>query len=115
MEAAAPIFALNAKEYKKMIIFLYGPDNYRRHRYHNADVAIASRIIIRIAAQNKCSSWNLYEIMGGYGSMANWLKSGMAAYDKLHFNKTGYYLQGDLLFTAFLKAYDNYIDKMKPF
>lgn len=97
------------------ILFTTPSDNYRRHRYHNADVAIASRIIIRIAAENKCSSWNLYEIMGGYGSMANWLKSGMAAYDKLHFNKTGYYLQGDLLFTAFLKAYDNYIDKMKPF
>jgi len=32
LEAAAPIFALNAKEYKKMIIFLYGPDNYRRHQ-----------------------------------------------------------------------------------
>jgi len=49
--------------------------------------------------------------MGGYGSMLKWLKNGMAASDKLHFAQNGYYLQGDLLFSAFIKAYNNFIDK----
>lgn len=88
-------------------------DNYRRRRYKNPDVAIASRIIFRVAKNNQCAAWNLYEIMGGFGSMLSWYKAGLTANDKMHFSKTGYYLQGDLLFSAFLKAYDNFIDKMK--
>lgn len=87
-------------------------DNYRRRRYKNPDVVIASRIIQRVAYNNKSASWNLYEIMGGYGSILYWYKAGLTANDKMHFSKQGYYIQGDLLFDAFLKAYDNYIDKM---
>ncbi len=97
------------------ILFTTPADNYRKRRYHNPDVAIASEIIQKVAKNNNCASWNLYEIMGGYGSMGSWLKSGLAARDKLHFDKPGYYLQGDLLFTAFIKAYDNFIDKKNPF
>ncbi len=87
-------------------------DNYRRRRYKNPDVAVASRIIFRVAAAQNCAAWNLYEIMGGYGSMLFWYKAGLTANDKLHFSKTGYYIQGDLLFSAFLKAYDRFIEKM---
>ncbi len=93
------------------ILFTMPADNYRRRRYHNPDVAIASEIIYKVAMENKCATWNLYNVMGGYGSMGSWLKAGMAAHDKLHFDKKGYDLQGDLLFSAFIKAFDNYIDK----
>ena len=97
------------------ILFTTPADNYRKRRYHNPDVAIAADVILKVAKENNCAVWNLYEVMGGYGSMANWLTSGLAARDKLHFDKPGYYLQGDLLFTAFIKAYDNYIDKIYSF
>jgi lysophospholipase L1-like esterase len=97
------------------ILFTTPADNYRKRRYHNPDCAVASDVIIKVAKENNCASWNLYEIMGGYGSMGSWLKSGLAARDKLHFDKPGYYLQGDLLFNAFIKAYDNYIDKNTVF
>lgn len=97
------------------ILFTTPADNYRRRRYQNPDVAVASDVILKVAKENNCAVWNLYQIMGGYGSMASWLKSGLAARDKLHFDKPGYYLQGDLLFTAFIKAYDNFIDKKNPF
>ena len=95
-------------------ILLTSPaDNYRRRRYKNPDVSVATRIIFRVASEQNCAAWNLYEIMGGYGSMLDWYKQGLTANDKLHFSKLGYYIQGDLLFNAFLKAYDRYIDKMK--
>ncbi len=93
------------------ILFTTPSDNCRRRRYCNSDVAIASEIITKVALENNCATWDLYNVMGGYGSMQNWLKAGMAARDKLHFDKNGYYLQGDLLFSAFIKAYDNFIDK----
>ena len=93
------------------ILFTAPGDNYRRRRYKNPDVAVATRILKRVAKENNCAVWDFYEIMGGYGSMYNWHKSGLTANDKMHFNKTGYYVQGDLLFNAFLKAYDNFIEK----
>ncbi|OFX36709.1 MAG: hypothetical protein A2X08_14705 [Bacteroidetes bacterium GWA2_32_17] len=93
------------------VLFTTPSDNYRRRRYHNPDVAVVSEIIKKVAAENNCATWDLYNVMGGYGSMQNWLKAGMAARDKLHFAQNGYYLQGDLLFSAFIKAYNNFIDK----
>ena len=93
------------------VLFTTTSDNYRRRRYHNPDVAVVSEIIKKVAAENNCATWDLYNVMGGYGSMLKWLKNGMAASDKLHFAQNGYYLQGDLLFSAFIKAYNNFIDK----
>lgn len=44
--------------------------------------------------------WDLYEAMGGDESMKNWVRSGYAAKDHIHFSKGGYELQGKLLYEA---------------
>ncbi len=86
-------------------------DSYRRRRYPNPDMMIAKQVVIDIAKQNNSAVWDLYEVMGAYKSIRKWYSAGLAARDKIHFSKTGYVLQGDLLFNAFLKAYDDFIEK----
>ena len=86
-------------------------DSYYRRKYPNKNIPIVVENIIKVATENNCAVWNLYEIMGGSSSIKKWLNSGLAASDKIHFTKAGYNIQGDLLFNAFLQAYDNIIDK----
>ncbi len=86
-------------------------DSYRKKRYPNPDMMVAKEVIMEIAHQNSCAVWDLHEVMGGYKSMKKWQLAGLAANDKVHFSKKGYELQGDLLFNAFLKAYDRFIEK----
>jgi lysophospholipase L1-like esterase len=85
-------------------------DSYRRKRYPNPDMMVAKQVIMDLANRNNCAVWDLHEVMGGYMSMKKWQIAGLAAGDKVHFSKAGYELQGDLLFNAFLKAYDRFID-----
>lgn len=60
---------------------------------------------IRGAIIDLCNSkhlmyWDLYEAMGGDESMKDWVRSGYAAKDHIHFSKGGYELQGQLLYQA---------------
>lgn len=42
-----------------------------------------------IAAEHRCAYWNLWEAMGGEGSMARLKKRGLALFDYVHFNEPG--------------------------
>jgi lysophospholipase L1-like esterase len=92
------------------VILTVPSDNYRKRKYKNPNIALARNEIIKIAAKYNCAVWDLYDIMGGYNSIIKWQKSGLTLTDRLHFSIKGYYLQGDLLFDAFLKSYYNFID-----
>ncbi len=93
-----------------LILLTTPPDSYRKKRYPNPNMFKAKQIITKVAAEKNCAVWDLYEIMGAYTSMKKWANAGLAAGDKIHFSKAGYSLQGDLLFNAFLSAYDHIID-----
>ncbi len=86
-------------------------DSYRYRRYINRNIPLIRNIIYRQAKKHSCAVWDFYSVMGGLNSISLWHKAGLTANDKLHFNGKGYILQGDLLFNAFLKAYDSFIDK----
>lgn len=92
------------------ILLTTPPDSYRKRKKPNLNMQIASKSIYKIAEKRNCAVWDLYEVMGGFTSMKLWLKAGLAANDKIHFSTNGYALQGDLLFNAFLSAYDKNID-----
>lgn len=92
------------------ILLTTPPDSYRKRKKPNPNMQIASKTIYKIAEKRNCAVWDLYEVMGGFTSMKLWLKAGLAANDKIHFSTNGYALQGDLLFNAFLSAYDKNID-----
>jgi len=57
------------------------------------------------ADRNNYAVWDLYEVMGGRGSMKQWKMQGKATSDYVHFTRKGYELQGTLLFEALLNSY----------
>lgn len=81
----------------------------RKGRVKNPDMQTCRNTVIAFAKENHAAYWDLYDVMGGYGSMAKWYVSGMAAYDRLHFSRKGYEIQGELLYRAMMKGYDRYV------
>jgi len=89
-------------------------DSYRRSRkgrVKNPDVLQARVTIINYCLQHNLPYWDLYEIMGGYGSMSKWFSAKLSAKDRVHFNGRGYQIQGDLFYQALMNGYEKYIAK----
>ena len=57
--------------------------------------------IIALARKKKCAWWDFYNIMGGEGSIDAWFQHELTARDRLHLNKKGYRLKGNLFFFFF--------------
>ncbi len=93
------------------IILATPGDNYRRRRYVNRNNQVAADVMYEIAKEKNLSVWDFYKVMGGFRSVSSWYRSGLIARDYLHFGKRGYQFQGDLLFNAIMKTYDNYISE----
>jgi hypothetical protein len=91
------------------ILCIVANDSYLYRRYPNKNTSIAGDVIYKIAREMNCGVWNLYNIMGGYNSSVEWKKQNLMLNDLVHFSYEGYVLVGDLLFNAFINAYNNHI------
>jgi lysophospholipase L1-like esterase len=80
----------------------------KKGRVKNPDMKVAKEAVIRYALDHNLAYWDLYDVMGGYGSMARWYTAKLSAKDRVHFSGKGYQIQGDLLYQAFLKGYEEY-------
>ncbi len=78
----------------------------RKGRVKNPDMQEARVTIINYCLQHNLPYWDLYEIMGGFGSMAKWQLAKLSAKDKVHFSGKGYQIQGSLFFQALMKGLD---------
>ena len=58
--------------------------------------------------------WDLYKITNGFGSAYSWSRRGLMSRDRIHFTAEGYRLQGQLLFNALAKGYNDYLEMMGP-
>lgn len=81
----------------------------RKGRIKNPDMQIARATIINYCLQHNLPYWDLYEIMGGYGSIAKWFTAQLSAKDRVHFNGKGYQIQGDLFYKALITGFEKYI------
>ena len=84
------------------------PDGYRYHKYKNVNVAKAVSVMKYYCANNNCSFWDFYHLMGGFGSIYKWYRVGLAQKDLLHLTARGYKLQADLLYNAIMNSYSNW-------
>lgn len=90
------------------IVLTTPPDHFEQRRRSNPRVREVRRAIIDYAQAHGLAWWDLYDVMGGAGSMRRWHRDGLAAEDRIHFTTEGYRLQGELLLAALLRAYDRY-------
>jgi lysophospholipase L1-like esterase len=90
------------------------PDAFRKKAKHNPGVALIRELIIQYAVDNGLAFYDLYKAMGGNHSADEWRKSGLLRSDGIHFTKAGYEYQGDLLFNAIMKSYNQYVPFRHP-
>lgn len=89
------------------ILFVNANDHLKNGNLLNNNVKKVNSNILKVCKDLNLSYWDFYTIMGGENSITDWYKKGLAAKDKLHFNKTGYEIQGAL----FTKALIDMIEK----
>lgn len=70
---------------------------------NNPKVETLRQTMLNFCNKENIMCWDLYRAMGGDRSMRNWVNTGYAAKDHIHFSKGGYELQGMLLFDALRK------------
>jgi lysophospholipase L1-like esterase len=75
----------------------------------NHKVGKVRNIIVNFAEQNGYPYWDLYSIAGGKGSALEWNKKKLFVRDRIHLTQRGYEYQGELLFEAIMKSYNQYI------
>lgn len=94
---------------KAVILITTPADSYYKRRKPNVILKRVCTSLSGFCNHNKIPLWDLYRISSGYGSAYNWLRNGFMNKDRVHFTPEGYQIQGNLLFNAFAKGYNNYI------
>ncbi len=84
-------------------------DFFKRKTHRNPGVRTIRDKIIEAATTSHLPYWNLYEVAGGNHSADRWKKWDLLQSDGIHFTKNGYDLQGQLLFDAIVKGYNEYV------
>lgn len=76
----------------------------------NPRTATAAETIRRYAVNNRLLVWDMYDAVGGrQRACANWTEARLMRPDHVHFLPEGYILQGNLLYQAIIKAYNDYV------
>jgi lysophospholipase L1-like esterase len=80
----------------------------------NPRVPTAAIAIRRYAADHQLAVWDLFDVAGGSRrACANWTNARLMRPDHVHFFAEGYVLQGDLLYEALIKAYNDYVSTLQ--
>lgn len=86
-------------------------DFYLYRRRPNPAMPLENSSINNLINSHNVSMWSLFEVMGGFGSSAYWVRNGLMASDKVHLTYAGYTLAADLFFNSFLQSYSFHIKK----
>ncbi len=90
-------------------LFVTNNDSYYKRKYPNKRGIEARNVMVDLAKKHNAGLWDLFEIMGGLGSVKFWEENGYAKADKIHFTNKGYQLIGNLMFQALMNDYNKYL------
>lgn len=85
-------------------------DSYLRGKGFNPYLSDVSRNIRQFASEKGYALWDLYQITGGEKSAAAWKSGGLMSSDSVHYSKTGYAVQGKLLYQSIIRAYNAFAE-----
>lgn len=92
-----------------VFVFITNNDTYYQKRYPNRNALKVQESMHRLAEKYNAGVYDLFAVMGGLGSIDDWRNAELAAKDRIHLTKKGYYLQADMMFDAFRKAFGEYL------
>ena len=64
-----------------------------------------------VAKESGVAFWNTFEAMGGEGSMAKWMKSGLGGGDLTHPTPQGAEALGDLLYKSLTTGFEAWLSR----
>ena len=91
------------------ILFTTNNDTYYRKRYPNKNAYKVKSVMQHLSKEKNAAIWDMFEVMGGLGSIYKWEQLELAKSDKIHFKGDGYRLIAHLMFAAIMKDYQNYL------
>ena len=94
-------------------LFTTPADSYLRGRGFNPYMRTVSQVIREFAREHGYALWDLYAIGGGERSAQQWKYSGLLSSDSVHYTRTGYSVQGRLLYQSLIRSYNNYARSME--
>ena len=92
-----------------VVLFTTPPDaGPTRKNLTKSNIMKVRGLISAFCAERRIAYWDLYDILGGYGSISKWRRNGLVQSDMIHFTRTGYEVQGGLLFEAIIQGFRVY-------
>ncbi len=82
-------------------IFLTNTDNFYKGA-PNLNGLKVQKAMHALAEKHNGAVYDIFEVMGGTGSIASWLSAGLARKDRIHLTREGYFMIADLLYTALI-------------
>lgn len=83
---------------------------YRKKRSINTRTPLVAQTIVAYANRHGYAAWDLFNTVGGeHNACRNWTNGGYMVRDRIHYTSEGYTLQGNLLYDALIKAYNEYV------
>lgn len=92
---------------KALILLTTPADSYLRGgKGFNPNMKDMSAVIRTFARDKGYALWDLFDLSGGENSALSWKSSGLMSSDSVHYSKTGYIVQGKLLYQSLMKGYN---------
>lgn len=94
-----------------VILFTTNNDSYYKKRYVNKNGLRVKEAMEELSQEMDAAIWDMFSIMGGLSSIDKWVYSGIAKSDRIHFNRKGYTLLGEMYSSAIIKLYDQHLKR----
>ena len=93
------------------ILLTTNTDSFVNRKVPNRNADKVRKVMQELSAEEGTAIWDMYEVMGGEGSIRSWEDAGLAKNDRVHFTRAGYTALGDLLFSAMMENYGMHVQK----
>lgn len=97
--------AFEAANPKVVFLFMTNNDSYYRRRFPNPNAIQVQEVMLQKTELRDGVYWDLFELMGGLGSIDTWNNSGLAKRDRIHLTRAGYQLQAEMFVEAFAHSW----------
>jgi lysophospholipase L1-like esterase len=95
-------------------ILVTPPNAFRKKTKFNPGINVVREAILQYAVENGYAFYDMYKALGGERAADTWKAAGLLRPDGVHFTKEGYEYQGNLLFSALMKSYNEFVPLRHP-